>query len=66
VIRGAFPVGLFADDLTVERELLEAPSNEPTLLGGFFGPCVDLPARRPGLGELLDVWHAATWGGRPA
>lgn len=54
---GAFPVGLFTDDLTIERELLEAPSDEPTQLGGW--------ERRPAhsLAELLDSWHDATWGG---
>jgi len=64
--RGSFPVGAFTDDLTVERELLEAPSAEPTLLGGFQAACIDLPpTRRPKmLGELLDDWHDQVFGGR--
>jgi len=63
--RGAFPVGILADDLTIERELLEAPSHEPTLPGGLHGPGVDLPptSRPKTLAELLDSWHDATWGG---
>jgi len=60
---GAFPVGPLADDLTIERELLEAPSDEVTQLGGYNGPCIDQPARRPSLGELLDAWQDAEWGG---
>lgn len=60
---GSFPVATIGDDLEVERELLEAPSTEPTLLGGYQGPCIDRPPerRRLTLAEQLDAWHAETW-----
>jgi len=55
---GSFPVGTIGDDLVVEQELLEAPIDEPTLLGGFHG---GIPIRRPSLAEQLDAWHEETW-----
>ena len=63
---GSFPIGAFADDLTIERELLEAPSAEPTLLGGFQAACIDLPPtrRHKTLGELLEEWHDENFGAR--
>lgn len=40
---------------------LEAPASEPTLFGGYNGPCIDLPPRRLTLAERLDAWHEETW-----
>jgi len=56
---GSTPTFLMGDDY------LEAPASEPTILGGFQAPCIDLPpTRRPmTLGELLEAWHEDAFGG---
>ena len=53
---GAFPVGILTDDLTIERELLEAPDDGETLIGGWdWRPAHSLE-------EALEAWHRETWG----